>query len=84
MNATHIQTKRLNLVPTTLEEVRATVEAMNTTEKANPSADWLARLHASTSADPWTHGFTLVHRASNIAVRQKRNDYLCYSPYQTN
>lgn len=43
-------TKRLNLVPTTLEEIRATVEAMNTTEKANQSADWLTRLHASTSA----------------------------------
>jgi len=52
----------------TLEEVRAMVEAMDTTEKAQLSADWLARLHASTSADIWTYGFSLVHRDSSIVV----------------
>ena len=52
----------------TLEEVRAMVEAMNSSEKAQLSADWLARLHASTSEDPWTHGFSLVHRDSDIVV----------------
>ena len=31
-------------------------------------ADWLAQLYASTSADPWTHGFSLVHRDSDIVV----------------
>ena len=68
MSATHIQTKTLKLVPVTLEEVRAMVEAMDPSEKAQLSADWLARLHASTSADPWTHGFLLVHRDSDIVV----------------
>jgi RimJ/RimL family protein N-acetyltransferase len=68
MSATHIQTKSLKLIPMTLEEVRAMVEAMNPSEKAELSADWLARLHASTSADPWTHGFSLVHRDSDIVV----------------
>jgi RimJ/RimL family protein N-acetyltransferase len=68
MSATHIQTKSLKLVPLTLEEVRAMVEAMDPSEKAQLSADWLARLHASTSADPWTHGFSLVHRDSDIVV----------------
>ena len=68
MSATHIQTKSLKLVPLTLEEVRAWVDAMDPSEKAELSADWLARLHASTSADPWTHGFSLVHRDSDIVV----------------
>ena len=44
------------------------VEAMVPSEKAQLSADWLARLRASTSADPWTHGFSLVHRDSEIVV----------------
>ena len=44
------------------------VEAMDPSEKAQSSADSLARLHASTSADPWTHGFSLVHRDSDIVV----------------
>ena len=68
MSATHLQTKSLKLVPMTLEQVHAMVEAMSPAEKATLSADWLAQLHASTSADPWTHGFTLVHQASNLAV----------------
>ena len=63
-----MQTKSLKLVPQTLEDVRAMVEAMPPSEKAQLSADWLARLHASTSPDPWTHGFSLVHRDSNIVV----------------
>lgn len=36
------------------------VEAMTPAEKAELSADWLALLHDSTSADPWIHGFSLV------------------------
>ena len=68
MSAMHIQTNSLKLVPLTLEEVRAWVDAMDPSEKAELSADWLARLHASTSADPWTHGFSLVHRDSDIVV----------------
>ena len=68
MNATPIQTRSLKLVPLTLEEVRAWVDAMDPSEKAALSADWLARLHASTLADPWTHGFSLVHRDSDVVV----------------
>jgi RimJ/RimL family protein N-acetyltransferase len=32
------------------------------------SADWLARLGALTSADPWTLGFSLVHRDSETVI----------------
>jgi [ribosomal protein S5]-alanine N-acetyltransferase len=68
MSAANIQTKSLKLVPKTLEEVHAMVEAMSPSEKAELSADWLARLHASSSADPWKHGFSLLHRDSEIVV----------------
>ena len=68
MSARRLQTKNLKLVPQTLEEVRAMVEAMTPSEKAELSADWLAQLRDSTSADPWTHGFSLVHRHSNVVV----------------
>ena len=44
------------------------VEAMTSSEKAELSADWLALLGASASADPWTHGFYLVHRDSETVV----------------
>jgi RimJ/RimL family protein N-acetyltransferase len=63
-----VQTKNLNLVPLTVEEVRAMVEAMSPSEKAALSADWLARLRASTSTDPWIHGFSLVLRDSDVVV----------------
>jgi hypothetical protein len=52
MSATRMQTKSLNLIPLTVEDVRAMVEAMSPAEKEQLSADWLARLHASTTADP--------------------------------
>jgi RimJ/RimL family protein N-acetyltransferase len=63
-----VQTKSLKLVPQTLEEVHATIEAMTPAEKAELSADWLALLHASKLADPWTHGFSLVLRDSDTVV----------------
>ena len=58
-------TSNLKLVPQTIEEVRATIEAMSPADKAELSADWLALLHASSSADPWIHGFMMVHRDTN-------------------
>jgi ribosomal-protein-alanine N-acetyltransferase len=61
-------TKNLKLVPQTKEEVLAMIEAMSPAEKAELSADWLALLHASTSADPWTHGFSLLLRNGDTVV----------------
>jgi RimJ/RimL family protein N-acetyltransferase len=63
-----MQTKRLKLVLQTLEEIRAMIEAMTPSEKAELSPNWLARLRGSTSADPWTHGFSLVHQDSDTVV----------------
>jgi RimJ/RimL family protein N-acetyltransferase len=66
--AMHMQTKSLNLIPLTREDVLAEVEAISAAEKAQLSADWLARLHASTSDDPWVHGFSLVHRRTGSVI----------------
>ena len=44
------------------------IEAMTASEKAQLSADWLALHTASTTTNPWVHGFRLVHRASGRAV----------------
>jgi ribosomal-protein-alanine N-acetyltransferase len=68
MSAKHMQTKSLNLKLLTREEVLAEVEAMSPADRAHVSADWLARLHAATSADAWTHGFSVVHRGTGAAV----------------
>ena len=68
MSATRLQTRNLKLVPQTLEEVRAMVEAMTPSEKAELSANWLAQLRDSTSADPWTFGFSMVHLDSDVVV----------------
>ena len=65
-----LQTPRLKLVLKTPEEVRATIETMDASEKAQLSADWLARLHASTAPDPWVHGFSMVQIDTEIMVGQ--------------
>ena len=68
MSATHVQTKNLRLVPQTREDVRTQIEQMQPHEKAELSAAWLALLDGSTSADPWIHGFMLVHRISGVVI----------------
>jgi len=68
MDSTDLQTKSLRLVPQTLEEVHASLEAMTPAEKAQLSADWLAQLQHAKSVDPWILGFSFVRRADNVMV----------------
>jgi len=68
MNAAHLLTKTLRLVPQTREEARKQIEQMPPHEKAEVSAAWLALLDGSSLADPWIHGFVLVHRTSGVVV----------------
>jgi [ribosomal protein S5]-alanine N-acetyltransferase len=50
--------------------VRAAIETMDAADKAQLSGDWLARLRASTSPDPWVHGFSMVQLDTGITVGQ--------------
>ena len=68
MSGTHVQTENLRLVVRDPDEVRAWVDAMSPSDKAQISADWLARLRAATSPDPWTCGFAMVHRGTNAVI----------------
>jgi ribosomal-protein-alanine N-acetyltransferase len=65
-----LPTPRLRLVLKTPAEVRADIESMDAAEKAQLSADWLARLRISTASDPWVHGFSIVHLDTGITVGQ--------------
>jgi len=44
------------------------IEGMSPFEKAQLSVTWLAQFEASGAADPWVHGFRLVHRSSGNTV----------------
>lgn len=68
MTVVEIQTERLTLALQTPREVIARIEAMSPADRAEVSPDWLARVRASTAADPWMHGFSLVERASGRVV----------------
>ena len=68
MSGTRIQTESLELVLREPAEVLAWVESMSAADRAQVSADWLAQLRASTSPDPWTCGFAMVHRESHATV----------------
>jgi [ribosomal protein S5]-alanine N-acetyltransferase len=57
-----LSTPSLRLVPQSRDEVLAMVEAMPPDVRAQVSPDWLARLRASTTKDPWVHGFSMVRR----------------------
>ena len=68
MDSTELQTKRLRIVPQTLREVHASIEAMTPDEKAQLSADWLGRLEHARSIDPWILGFSFLRRDDNLVV----------------
>jgi RimJ/RimL family protein N-acetyltransferase len=63
-----LHTERLRLVPSTPEETRAQIAQMSDDDRKQLSADWLARLAATTTVDPWVLGFSIVHGESEIVV----------------
>jgi len=50
----------LRLVPRTRDEVQSNLELLDPATRAQISADWLAKLHASAHRHPWVHGFNLL------------------------
>ncbi|HMP84689.1 MAG TPA: GNAT family N-acetyltransferase [Verrucomicrobiota bacterium] len=68
MNASPVETKHLRLVLQTREDVRTYVAQMQPQDRATLSAAWLALLDGSSPADPWIHGFTVVHRDTGDTV----------------
>ena len=63
-----LRTAHLDLVLESTEAVLARIEALSPADRAEVSPDWLARLRAAGAADPWTHGFAIVERASGEVV----------------
>ncbi len=63
-----IETTNLTLALKSPEEARAAIDALSAELQREVSPDWLARLASATSADPWIHGFTLIHRLSGTVV----------------
>jgi ribosomal-protein-alanine N-acetyltransferase len=68
MGQSEILTQNLKLLLQTSEQVLASIDAMAPVDRAEVSPDWLARVKASTSANPWTHGFAVVQPASGTVV----------------
>ena len=68
MSESGIVTENLELFLQSSEQVLASIDAMSPADRAEVSPDWLARVKASRSADPWTHGFAVVQRASGTVV----------------
>jgi [ribosomal protein S5]-alanine N-acetyltransferase len=63
-----LHTQRLRLVPSTPEEARAQIAQMDEHDRKQLSPDWLARLAATTTVDPWVLGFSVVHAVSGEAI----------------
>ena len=63
-----LHTEHLTLVLQSSEEILAWVASLDAATRAEISPDWLARIRASAAPDPWTHGFTILHRASGATI----------------
>ena len=68
MKRTELRTTNLILRLRSPDEVRAEIEALDPAVKKEVSPDWLRRVGEATDADPWLHGFALVHRATGTVV----------------
>lgn len=68
MMKSELLTENLQLTLQTSEQVLASIDAMSPSDRAEVSPEWVARVKASTSADPWTHGFAMVHRGSGTVI----------------
>ena len=64
----NIETTNLSLALQSPAQVRAMIDALPPSERREVSAEWLARVSASATPDPWLHGFAVMHRASETAV----------------
>ena len=67
MNELVIDTPRLRLVLDSTEAVLARIDALSPADRAEVSPHWLAQMR-SAAPSPWTHGFTVVERATNSPV----------------
>lgn len=63
-----LHTENLTLVLQSTEDILAWVDSLDAATLAEISPDWLARIRTSTAPDPWTHGFTIMHRASGASI----------------
>ncbi len=68
MSSLELQTPHLTLRPRTLEEAFAEIAALPAAARAEVSPRFLAQLNAAPSADPWLHGFAIVHRDTGEVV----------------
>ena len=68
MNTPAIETARLRLVLESTDAVLGRIDAMSPADRAEVSPDWVARVRLSTEPSPWTHGFTLLERATGTVV----------------
>jgi RimJ/RimL family protein N-acetyltransferase len=64
----NLQTKNLTLVAQTRDDVRAYIDQMPPSDRAEVSSAWLAMLDGSNLCDPWIHGFAVVDQSSGIVV----------------
>ena len=68
MNELILDTARLKLVLQTPAEALAQIEASSPADRAEMSPEWLERIRATTTADPWLHGFRVVLRVSDRVI----------------
>src|SRR2546426_2974166 len=84
MSASHLETKRLRLVPHAPKHMLALIQGPDSYERSfgsppaaglrdflvskDVSPDYLAELDGSAVADPWTHGFGLIHLDTGTVI----------------
>ncbi len=68
MDRVVLLTERLQLILETPEEAVARIEALTPSDRAEVSPNWLARVRAASTADPWLLGFSIADRVNGAVL----------------
>jgi len=63
-----LTTPRLRLILDTPEEVLARIALLSPSDRAEVSDEWLARIRAMSTADPWTHSFSAMDPVNGAVI----------------
>lgn len=63
-----LHTENLILVLQSSEEILAWVDSLDAATRAEISPDWLARIRTAPAPEPWTHSFSILHRATGATI----------------
>ena len=70
MTTLSLETSRLTLQLSSVEETRSMLDSMPDEVREQVSQEWLERIQSATTPDPWLHGFKVIKQDDSSLIGQ--------------